>query len=372
MCSLRVLICSVAACCLRRTDHDAVADRDDRLLLWIAGISALAALHRARAGADVLALMAETGGALADLETARLAEIVLPGISAVALVGPALAQGLRADEGRSLFQRKADLRIGGEVGVAAPFARAAVGDDVAARVIGEVGRGCGRPLGDVGRDIPARPRRLAAGDAQRFQETLGDRIGLAASQPPRPRRRVEALDRHHIGHAEAREGVTHVTFADEAPHIGKLRRQRLDRFTLAAEGIGEIVGEDRAGDLHLDRPGEGPLRHAIACTGLEREHRVVTGCARVEQVDGAEIGLIARHRQAVGRAALSRVEIVRGIERQQHRNRAAPDAGEDRRGDRVQLHQRRRRTRIPARRPPLAAKVKAEAIAGWVLISERS
>ena len=138
--------------------------------------------------------------------------------------------------------------------------------------------------------------------------------------------------------------------------IRKLRRQRLDRFALAAEGIGEVVDEDRAGDLHLDRLGKGPLRHAVAGAGLEREHRVIAGGPGMEQVGGAEVGLIARHRQAVGRAALPRVEIGCGVERQQHRNRAASDAGEDRRGDRVELHQRRRRTRIRARDPPLAGK----------------
>ena len=61
-----------------------------------------------------------------------------------------------------------------------------------------------------------------------------------------------------------------------------------------------------------------------------------------------------------------------GVERQQHRNRAASDAGEDRRGDRVQLHQRRRRTRIPIGARRWLAKVKAETTAGWLLISVRS
>ena len=90
-------------------------------------------------GADVLALMAEAGGALPDLEAAGLAEIVPPRICAAALAGFALAERLRTDDGRGFLQRKADLRIGGEVGVAAALARAATGDDVAARAIGEVG-----------------------------------------------------------------------------------------------------------------------------------------------------------------------------------------------------------------------------------------
>ena len=203
-----------------------------------------------------------------------------------------------------------------------------------------------------------RPRRLAAGDAQRFQKALGDGIGLAAGEPPRARRRVEALDRHHIGHAEAGEGVAHIAFADEAPHIRKLRRQRFDRFALAAGGIGQIVGEQRAGDLHLDRPRECPRRHVFAGAGLERKHGVVTGAAGMKQIDPPEIGLIARHRQAVGHAGLPGFEPGRGIERQQDRNRAAADAVEEGAGQRVQLHQCGRRTRIVGRHPPLAGEGK--------------
>ena len=215
--------------------------------------------------------------------------------------------------------------------MAASLAGAGAGDDVAGRPIGEVGRGCRRPFGDLGRDILARPRRLAAGDAQRLQETLGDRIGLAAGQPARARRRVQALDRHHIGHAEAGEGVAHIAFADEAAHVRKLRRQRFDRFALAAERIGKVVGQERAGDLHLDGSGEHPRRQAIAGAGIERKHRVVAGGAGMEQVDPAEVGLIARHRQAVRSAALRRLEIAGGVERQQYGNGAAADAGKDRR-----------------------------------------
>jgi len=169
----------------------------------------------------------------------------------------------------------------------------------------------------------ARPRRLSAGDAQGFQKTLGNGIGLAAGQPPRPWRRVQTLDRHHIGHAEAREGVAHVAFTDEAAHVGELRRQRLDRLTLAAERIGEVVDEDRASDLHFDRPGEGSR---ATRAGIQRKHRVVAGWPCVKQICGAEIGLVARQRQlrAVGLA----FEVARGIERQQYRHRTASDPGE--------------------------------------------
>ena len=49
-----------------------------------------------------------------------------------------------------------------------------------------------------------------------------------------------------------------MAFADEAAHVGELGCQRLDRLAFAAERIGEVVDEDRARDLHLDRLGEGP------------------------------------------------------------------------------------------------------------------
>src|SRR4051812_49006342 len=101
--------------------------------------------------------------------------------------------------------------------MAALFAIAGSCDDVAGRAIDEIRRGRRWSLRDLGGNIPARARRLAAGDAQRLQESFGDRIGLAAGEPSGTRRRVETLDRHHIGHAEAGEGVAYIAFADEAP-----------------------------------------------------------------------------------------------------------------------------------------------------------
>jgi len=58
--------------------------------------------------------MTETGGALADLKTARLAKIVLPGITTRSFAGFAFRARLRTGEGRGFFQRKPDLRIGGK------------------------------------------------------------------------------------------------------------------------------------------------------------------------------------------------------------------------------------------------------------------
>src|SRR5882757_1751550 len=122
--------------------------------------------------------MAKTAGTLSHTETAGFAKIIPPriaGVSASRLVGhrrpvvrSAVPERLRAGERRGFFQRKSDLRISGEIGVAALFARAAVGDDIAAWQIGEIGRPLLRPLdNNDGRNIHSRSRGLPAGDTQR-------------------------------------------------------------------------------------------------------------------------------------------------------------------------------------------------------------
>src|SRR6266436_4630303 len=121
---------------LRGADDGAVADGGNRLLLGIAGAGGLPR-RQASAGTDVLALVPEAAGALPDAEAARLAEIIPPGIKAgwmIRSVARTAPEGLRMNEGRRL-QREADLRIGDQVGAAAPPARAAVGDDVAGGAI---------------------------------------------------------------------------------------------------------------------------------------------------------------------------------------------------------------------------------------------
>src|SRR5258708_2235382 len=98
----------------QRPDHDAVAHRQHRLLLGVAMI--LFVVARAGARTNVLALVTETGGALSHFKAAGFAEIIPPGIASVRLLGfVALAEGLRADEGGGLLDRKPDLRIGGQV-----------------------------------------------------------------------------------------------------------------------------------------------------------------------------------------------------------------------------------------------------------------
>src|ERR1700761_2372745 len=108
---------------LRRTDHDAIANREHRLLLGIAMV--LGAGRGAGAGAYVLALMAEAAGALTDLKAAGLAKIVAPGIAG-RLELAALAERLRAHEGRGFLDRESDLRIGGEIDTPAEAVTAAI------------------------------------------------------------------------------------------------------------------------------------------------------------------------------------------------------------------------------------------------------
>src|SRR6478609_690023 len=97
------------------------------------------------------------------------------------------------DEGGD-FQGKSDLRIGVEIRAAALAMIAGAGDDVAGRTIAEVGRALRWPVRHRGGNVEAWPGGPPARDAQGFEEAFGHRIGLAAGQPPRPWRRVEALD----------------------------------------------------------------------------------------------------------------------------------------------------------------------------------
>src|SRR5260370_24901164 len=110
--------------------------------------------------------MAEPAGTLPHTETAGFAKITPPRIASVSasrLVGhqrpvvrSAVSERLRAGECRGFFQRKSNLRISGEIGVAALFARAAVGGYIAARQIGEISRPRLRPLGNDGPNIQSR------------------------------------------------------------------------------------------------------------------------------------------------------------------------------------------------------------------------
>ena len=204
MCSLRVLICNVAACCFSERISTPSRTATTRLLVGIAMIGAFV-VRRTWRRADILSLMAETAGALSDAETAGFAKIILPGIAGVSadrLLGRsglsldlAACKGLRMGEGRRLLQWKSDLRIGGEIGVAARVARAAARDDVPARTIGEIGESVRPAVRQFQAEYPcaaarAGRRRCAApsGNARRRDRPRGRPAAL----------RERTLSRHWI------------------------------------------------------------------------------------------------------------------------------------------------------------------------------
>src|SRR6476646_5394029 len=100
---------------LRRADHRAVADGQDRPLARLAAIGAFAA-RRTRCGPDILPLMAKTAGTLPHAKTAGFAKRILPGITGIAakqlvaherfVVRSAVPERLRMGEGRGLSQWK--------------------------------------------------------------------------------------------------------------------------------------------------------------------------------------------------------------------------------------------------------------------------
>src|SRR6202035_4980370 len=145
-----------------RAHDDAVADGDDVLLIRIAAAGALDMLE-AKARPDILALVAEPGGALADVIAAVLAKIIAPRISVIfrfigeqrlvidpAAVGRSLVaatepdapgeiavapihERLRVGVSGRLRHGKADFGIDGGIGAAASAARAGAGQNVARR-----------------------------------------------------------------------------------------------------------------------------------------------------------------------------------------------------------------------------------------------
>src|SRR6478609_3968186 len=137
----------------------------------------------ARSRANVLALMTDAGGTLADREAAALAEIVAPGhgrrrdVVGFGGDGPVAALvDLRTGGGRSVGQRKADLRIDRIVGATALAAKTGAGQKLARPVVAERLRHPRRAL-DRQRLCGAEVSRRAAGDAERMQEALRHLIG---------------------------------------------------------------------------------------------------------------------------------------------------------------------------------------------------
>jgi hypothetical protein len=80
--------------------------------------------------------------------------------------------------------------------------------------------------------------------------------------------------------------------------------------------------------MDLDRPCIDAPRQIVACIERQGEHRIVAGLASLEQVGGAEAELIVL-RGELWRTGEPVAEIGRGVERQQHRDRAVADRRKD-------------------------------------------
>ncbi len=163
---------------------------------------------------DVLALVADAGGALADRKAAALAEVIAPRphlrAGVVCVGGRTLTPLIHfgAGEGGRIRKRKADLRIDRVVDAAALVVEAGAGQQLAGPVIAEAVRHALRPL-DRQRPCRAKAARHAAGHAKRAQEALpySDRrgtcvVGILLARNAMPK---QAIRHHAIGYAEAHE-----------------------------------------------------------------------------------------------------------------------------------------------------------------------
>src|SRR6187399_3041166 len=156
-----------------------IADRDD-----VATVRATlhAGKRLARSRSNVLALVPDTGGTLADRETAAFAEIVSPGqrrperiVRLGALRTVAAPVQLGGGEGRRVRERKADLRIDGVVHPSGLAAESSAGEKLARPIVAKRMRHGGRAL-DRQRFHRAQISRHAADDAQRPKEAKRDLI----------------------------------------------------------------------------------------------------------------------------------------------------------------------------------------------------
>ena len=175
------------------------------------------------------------------------------------------------------------------------------------------------------------PRR-AANDAQRLEQPDRDLVGVAAGDHAIARSAVEALDRHHIGHAVAHEGVAHVVFQKQPPDAGPILEPG-HRPADHSHRLVELVEQRRAGNLNVDRLGKADAElghvlrardeHRVVATGPRLEERRVVKSA--EMVAGNGSGLTVSEADRDG-GALAHERV--GIERQQNRDRACRDIGE--------------------------------------------
>ena len=367
-----------------RAQNRAVAHRDHVVLVLGAAVVAEARAV-AVAGADVLALVAHAARAPRQIERAAFAEIVAPRIG-VDAAGDAVRIVLRVGEGGRLGEREADVGIDGRVGAAVVAAIAGVGREVAGRVIREGRRQRGgaierrrrggRRLGGL---------RRAADDAQLGKKELDHPVGVAAGHVVIARDRgVEAVGRDHVGHAVAHEGVAHIVLDQAAADAGEIGLEGRNRGALVGERRRNVVDQPRAGDRDVGGAVEMDVGERRNAGERETERGVVARRAGIEEGWMAEAeearlvgiaGLVAarlaarvhrvgdrvqrdgarrrsgrrrrrRRRGAVlcelrrpGLGAVAQVGV--DVERQQHRDRAARNAGQARRHRGIELIERR-------------------------------
>ena len=205
------------------------------------------------------------------------------------------------------------------------------------RVIGEVRRHRFRPLDRLLLKARRIGRWRATDHVEGFEEAHGDLVRLAARQPPRTVRAVEAFDRHEIGHAVAHEAVAQMALDQYAADAGKLAVELRHRGFVGNDGTVEIVEQRRAGNLHVHRTSEGEIE-VRRVLRPQRQHGVKSGRAGKEQRRGGKARQIFA---GVGdRPLRGVVQVSRGVERQQNRNGACDDFRQNFCDRRIQLCQR--------------------------------
>src|SRR5205814_10180029 len=139
-------------------------------------------------GSNVLALVPDAAGTLADREAAAFAEIVAPGqrrpkrvVRLGGLRTVAALVHLGGGEGRRVRERKADLRINGVVHPSGLAAKSSAGEKLARPIVAKRMRHGGRAL-DRQRLHRAQTSRHAADDAQCAEEAERDLTGGPAGR----------------------------------------------------------------------------------------------------------------------------------------------------------------------------------------------
>ena len=272
-----------------RAQHRSVAHGDHVMQIGLASVCPFDALLTGR-GTDILALVAETSRALADIEVAGLAKVIPPGIGIVVgggfiqnqllavdatAIGPhavhassTIASGrfavapvherLGIGKSRRVLERETDFGINGVIRNSASAPKARAGKYVAWAVVGEHVRLLDRTIDCIGRHCIRLRLRRSANDTQHLEESNSDLIGVTARHFAQPCSPVGAFDRHDIGHAVAYEGVPRVIFQKHAADAGELI-ETMYRPSDHASGLVDFVQEGRAADVDVDRIGKAYL-----------------------------------------------------------------------------------------------------------------